>query len=203
MSLTRLTGLIGLTFALLLNGGCVSINTQHPDIAEAPGPGVANVYFIRTTPVFIHPFADDTVTVEFNGKELLKLDEGVYALVYLKPSKGILKISNLSLFTNRKQSQRVWKESQYRFIAGRTYFIHIVQEDEEFRGIFYSAEIVSLAEAKRLAKTVKRIGGPANEHPIEDITDVYEAPKSAGKKDGPSLPEQLYRREDYMLKEKK
>ena len=203
MSLARLTTLIGFVAALLISSGCVSINARHPDYAEAPGPDVANVYFIRTTPVLIHPFADAAVTIEFKGEELLKLDEGVYTLIYMKPSKGVLKVINRSLFTNRLQSQPVWKENLYRFVGGRTYFIHIAQKDEEFRGIFYTADLVSLKEAKRLAKTVKRIGEAASEHPIASLENVYEAPSSTGRSRGPTLPEQLYRHEDYMLKDKK
>ena len=204
MPLKQLTSIIGLAFALLLSSGCASVNARHPDFAEAPGADVANVYFIRPIPVLIHPYADAAVNIEFDGEKLLKLNEGVYTLIYLKPSKGTLKISNNSLFTNRIESQKVWKESQYRFIAGRTYFIHIAQKDEEFRGIFYTAELVHLNEAKRLAKSkgMRRFGTAASAHPINNVSDAYEAPDSAVKEMGPTLPEQLYQQEDYMLKKK-
>ena len=202
MSYTHLMAALGLTVTLLLSGGCATVNTKHPALAERAGPDVASVYFIRTVPVFAHDFADAPVTIEFQGEKLLKLGEGVYTLLYLKPAKGELKVYSNTLFTNQKSSQRVWKERVYRFVGGRTYFIHIKQVDEEFRGIFYEPDLVSLQEAKRLVKHLKRIGAAANAHPIDKLTHVTAPPESAAKEDEPTLPEDLYRSTPYMQDKK-
>ncbi len=202
MNHPRLMPAIGLAIALLLSSGCATVNTQHPALAEQPGPNVASVYFIRPVPVFSHDFADAPVTIEFQGEKLLKLAEGVYTLLYLKPAKGELKVYSNTLYTNQKSSQRVWKERVYRFVGGRTYFIHIKQIDEEFRGIFYEPDLVSLQEAKRLVKHLKRIGAAANAHPINKLTHVAAPPESAAKDDEPTLPEDLYRASPYMLDRK-
>jgi len=198
---TRLMAILGLA-ALLLASGCATVNTRHPALAEEAGPKVASVYFIRPQPLFSDDFADAPVTIEFQGKKLLKLSERTYTLVYLKPSRGELKIYNNTYFTNRPSSQRVWKEREYRFVAGRTYFIHVKQLNEEFRGIFYEPELVGLEEAKKLARHLYRIGPAANAHPIAKLTAVAAPPQSATRKEEPTLPENLYKPGSYMLKKK-
>ncbi len=204
MNHPRLMAITGLAVALLLGSGCATVNTQHPALAKQAGPDVANVYFIRPIPTltYTHHFADAPVTIEFQGEKLLKLDEGVYTLLYLKPGKGELKIYNNTLFANQKSGQRVWKERMYRFVAGRTYFIHVKQIDEEFRGIFYEPELVSLQEAKRLVKHLKRIGAAANAHPINKLSHVAAPPESAAEEEEPTLPEELYRSTPYLLDKK-
>lgn len=205
MSYPRLMAAIGLAIALLLGSGCATVNTQHPALAERPGPDIANVYFIRPVPTltYTHDFADAPVTIEFQGQKLLKLSEGVYTLLYLKPAKGELKVYNNTRYANRKSGQRVRKTRTYRFVGGRTYFIHIRQIDEEFRGIFYEPDLVSLKEAKQLARHLKRIGAAANAHPIDKLTRVNPPPASAAKDEKPILPEELIQTEPYLLDRKK
>ena len=96
----------------------------------------------------------------------------------------------------------MWKERYYRFVGGRTYFIHIKQIDEEFRGTFYEPELVSLQEAKRLIKHLKRIGAAAAAHPIDKLTHVAAPPESAAKDEEPTLPEDLYQSAPYMQDKK-
>ncbi|HEB92949.1 MAG TPA: hypothetical protein ENI94_05685 [Gammaproteobacteria bacterium] len=202
MNHTHLMAIIGLTVTLLLSSGCATVYTQHPALADKAGPDVASVYFIRTVPVYTNDFADAPVIIEFQDKKLLKLGEGAYTLLYLKPAKGELKVNNNTLFTNQPSSQRVWKERYYRFIAGRTYFIHIQQIDEEFRGIFYAPELVSLQQAKQLVKHLRRMGAKAAAHPIDKLTHVAVPPEGAIKDEEPTLPEDLYKSTPYMLDEK-
>ena len=203
MTHTRLIAVLGL-LALLMASGCATVNTRHPAVADKPGPDVASVYFIRPAPVISHAFGDAAVTIEYQGQKLLKLSERTYTLLYLKPSKGEVKIYNNTYFTNRPESQRVWKERMYRFVAGRTYFIHVKQVNEEFRGLFYEPELVNLAQAKRLARHLYRIGSAASDHPIAKLTeaDIVPPPASAAKDTEPTLPENLYRPESYMKKPK-
>ncbi len=202
MNHTRLMAVMGFAVTLLLSSGCATVYTQHPVLADKAGPDVVNVYFIRTVPVYTHALADAPVIIEFQGEKLLKLGEGAYTLLYLKPSKGELKIYNNTLFTNQPSSQRVWKERYYRFVGGRTYFIHVKQIDEEFRGTFYEPELVSLQEAKRLVKHLKRIGAAAAAHPIDKLTHVAAPPESAAKDEEPTLPEDLYQSAPYMQDKK-
>lgn len=191
----RLLGLLGL---LLLLGGCASINERHPELAAAAGPDVATVYFIRPVPTFTHPYADAPVSIQYQGELLLTLDEGVYTLVYLKPGNGEVRIYNNTLYTNNRQSQRVWRERRYRFVAGRTYFIHVKQVDEEFRGIFYEPELVDLKEAKFLIRTARAYGGAALAHPINKLKETTAPPAGAVEPLEPALPEQLNPRGEYM-----
>lgn len=202
MSQHRLLTALGLSLMLLISSGCATINFQHPVVAENFSPDVARVYFLRPMPVIGNDFADAPVVIEYQGERLLKLSEGSYVLLYIKPSKGTLKIINNTPFTNRMASQHVSRQTQYRFIAGRTYFIKIQQDNEEFRGIFYTPELVHLSEAKRLATMLHRIGAAAGDHPLAKLTEAFEAPLGAAKELAPVLPEDVYRSEDYMLKDK-
>ncbi len=197
----RLPAWPALLVLLVALTGCATINDKHPQLAPGPGPDVASVYFIRPVPTFTHPYADAAVTIEYQGEPLLNLAEGAYTLVYLKPGKGKLRIYNNTLYTNKQASQRVWRERQYRFLAGYTYFIHVKQVDEEFRGIFYEPELVDLKEAKHLIRTARAFGA-ALRHPIDKLKDVPPPPASAVDPLEPALPEQLNPRSDYMKKPK-
>jgi len=202
MNHTRLMAVMGFAIALLLSSGCATVYTQHPALTDKPGPNVVSVYFIRTVPAYTHAFADAPVIIEFQGEKLLKLGEGAYTLLYLKPAKGELKIYNNTLFANQSSSQRVWKERHYRFVGGRTYFIHVKQINEEFRGIFYEPELASLQQAKQLIKDIRRMGAEAAAHPIDKLTHVAAPPESAAKDEKPTLPEDLYKSAPYMQDKK-
>jgi hypothetical protein len=150
--------------------------------------------------------ANAPVRIEFQGQPLLTQDEGNYTLLYLKPSKGLVKIFSKTAFTNRRLPVDVWRDREYKFIAGKTYFIYVHQLNEEFRGVFYEPEPVSLRVAKQLIEPGEgRFGsthasGAARSAPIDKLTEVDEPPASAIKGLPPALPENIYKQEKYLHK---
>jgi hypothetical protein len=200
--------LVILMFGLLLSA-CASINDEHPQLmtgelkSEAKGQ-LARVYFIRPKVYKTKGVANDPVRITFQGKPLLSQDEGNYSLLYLKPSRGTLKIHSKTLFTNQRAPVDVWRARQYKFIAGKTYFVYVKQVDEEFRGIFYEPQPVSLREAKQLILLgdgrydATRATGAARDVLIGDLLVVNIAPASAVKSLAPALPENIYPQEKYL-----
>jgi hypothetical protein len=194
--------------ALLLLAGCASVNTQHPQVvtdAELAGKDVAkvteyaNVYFIRPKMFKSKGVADKAVRIEFLGKPMLKMGEGSYTLLRIKPSKGQLKVFSQTKFTNEPVPIEVWRAREYKFIEGKTYFIHIRQVNEEFRGVFYDPEPVSLGQAKKLLENA-RASGAARSAPIDELAEVDEPPASATEGVSPALPENVYKHEKYLRK---
>jgi hypothetical protein len=161
-----------------------------------PGDPVdfAYAYFIRPKPYKSKGVADEAVRIEFQEKVLLELDEGSYALLRIKPSKGELKVYNKTKFINKIHPVEVWRAREYKFIEGKTYFIHIKRIDEEFRGVFYDPEPVDFEAAKTLAKK-PRASGEARNAPIEKLKDISAPPASAANNLSPALPEDIYKKE--------
>ncbi len=206
------TGALAISLACLL-AACSTVNTRHPqvmpgDITAEQKTQLATVYFIRPIAYKSKGVANDAVRITFQGKTLLTQDEGNYTLLYLKPSKGILKIHSETKFINDKAPVAVWRARQYKFIAGRTYFIYVHQINEEFRGVFYEPEPVDLREAKELIVPGKgrfsttRASGAARSAPIDELTEVRAPPASAVKALAPALPENIYKQEKYLHKVK-
>jgi len=198
----------------LLLTACSSINTRHPqvwsgDITAEQKLKLATVYFIRPETYKTKGVANNEVRIEFQGRTLLTQAEGNYALLYIKPSKGTLKIHSETKFINSDQPVAVWRARGYKFIAGKTYFIYVRQINEEFRGVFYEPEPVSLREAKELIVSGEgRFGttlatGAARNAPIGDIVEVKTPPASAIKPLAPALPENVYKQEKYLKKRDK
>ena len=155
------------------------------------------MYFIRPKPFKSKGAADNSIRVEFQGNVLLSIDEGSYTLLHIKPSKNKLTVFSETLFTNISIPIEVWRAREYKFIAGKTYFIHLKRMDEEYRGIFYDIEPVNLDKAKILIDTTIASGAARNA-PIDELTNVQEPPASAIKGLSPALPENIYKRETYL-----
>lgn len=158
---------------------------------------IAKVYFIRTMPLKFKGLADSRITVDINGEALLQIDEGVYTMVKLKPAKATITTHSRTMFTNQTRPINVTRSREYRFIAGKTYFIELKRVNEEFRGIYYDPAPLSLEQAKELASKVKA-RGLAKEEPIEDISYVAQTPAASPL--NPALPENLYPGKTYLLK---
>ncbi|HHI93096.1 MAG TPA: hypothetical protein ENK04_06205 [Gammaproteobacteria bacterium] len=201
---------IGACVAMLstvLLAACTTVNSKHPEvvtgkITEEAKAQLAAVYFIRPKAYKSKDMADRPVRIEFQGKTLLTQDEGTYTLLYIKPSKGVLKVYSKTLFAGQDSAVDVWRSRVYKFIAGKTYFIYVRQIDEEFRGVFYEPQPVSLNEAKQLiVPGLGRFGnthasGAARSAPIDELTEVDMPPASAVKDLTPALPESLYKQEN-------
>lgn len=190
---------------------CATVNKTHPQLVTGEMTAeqkaqLATVYFIRPKPYKSKGVADKPVRIEFQKELLLVQDEGNYSLLYIKPSKGELVVHSKTLFANQHIPVDVWRAREYKFIEGKTYFIHVRQIDEEFRGVFYEPEPISLREAKELIVTGKgRSGntiatGVARSAPIDKLTEVDVPPASAIKGLAPALPENIYKQEKYLHK---
>ena len=196
-----------------LLAACATVNSKHPQvmsgkITEESKAQLATVYFIRPKVDKSKGMANDTVRIEFKEKVLLTQDEGTYTLLYIKPSKGTLKVHSKTLYADQRAAIDVWRERVYKFIAGRTYFIHVRQIDEEFRGVFYEPQPVDLREAKQLIVAGAgyfgnaRPSGAARSAPIGELTEVNMPPASAVKELIPTMPENLYQQENPVRKTK-
>lgn len=193
---------IFLLFVLLVFSGCASVNKQHPllvtqDIKEGDSTSYASVYFIRPRPYKSKGVADKTITVDYQDKTILTIDEGSYTLLRIKPSSGQIKVHSETKFINKLEPIKVWRARKYKFIEGKTYFIHLKRVDEEFRGIFYEPQPIKFEEAKVLADDTVA-SGDARSRPIDELVDISEAPESAFDKQPPALPENIYKQEHYM-----
>ncbi|WP_455366245.1 hypothetical protein [Kaarinaea lacus] len=174
------------------------MNVNHSQVqSEAEDEHVAKVYFIRPMPLKFKGIADKKVRIDFQNETLLTIKEGQYALVRLKPSKGEVVTHSQTKFTNKDIPIDVTRARAYRFIAGKTYFIHVKRVDEEFRGIFYDPAPVTLEQAQALSKQLRAIGAAADE-PIDQIQSIAEAPDPSPLE--PALPEQLYPGKKYLIK---
>ena len=182
--------------------GCSTVNNKHPMVVSKeikPGTpeDVSYVYFIRPKPYKPKGVADETIRIEFLGEILLTIDEGSYTLLRIKPSKGQLNVFNETKFINKTQPVEVSRTREYKFIAGKTYFIHLKRINEEFRGIFYDPKPVSLEKAKTLTQK-PRASGEARNAPIEKLNNISEPPASAVSGLRPALPENVYKKERYL-----
>ncbi|NOZ53075.1 MAG: hypothetical protein GXP08_08030 [Gammaproteobacteria bacterium] len=159
---------------------------------------VARVYFLRPTPMKYKGIADSVVHVDFNGSRLLSVNEGRYALIKLKSSQGPITTYSLTMFTNQDQPIQVKRTRQYRFIAGKTYFIHLKRINEEFRGIFYDPAPITLEQAQKLAAKLRPYGD-ASSASIKTLEAIDESQLASPLE--PVMPEQLYPGHKYLIKE--
>jgi hypothetical protein len=184
--------------ALLLYGCGGKVNVQHSQLqTTAEDEHVAKVYFLRPMPLKYKGIADKKVRIDFQNQPLLTIKEGQYTLVKLKPSKGEVVTHSTTKFTNDNVPINVSRAREYRFIAGKTYFIHVKRVDEEFRGIFYDPAPVNLEQALELSRRLHAVGLAADE-PIDQIKSIAEAPEPSPLE--PALPENLYPGKKYLIK---
>ena len=185
-----------------LISSCASVNKQHPmlvtdDIKKGEPANFASVYFIRPKPFKPKGVADKTITVEYQDKLILSIDEGSYTLLRIKPSSGMIKVNSETKFTNKITPIKVWRARHYKFIEGKTYFIYLKRVNEEFRGIFYEPQPVKFEKAKTLIEKTFAMG-EARSFPIDELMNISEAPDSAFEKQPPALPENIYKPEPYL-----
>lgn len=178
---------------------CSSVKTiknSHID-NDSEDQYVAKVYFIRTMPVKFKGIADSRINVDINGELLMKIDEGAYTMLRIKPAKASITTHSRTLFTTKYEPIKVSRTREYNFLAGKTYFINLERVNEEFRGIFYDPAPVTLEMAKNLTKQLRAVGNARNE-PIDKIQKVADIP-APGQLD-PALPENLYPGKPYLIK---
>lgn len=183
----------------LLVAGCSNpVNYKNTHIqSDGEDTHIAKVYFLRPMPVKYKGIADNKLRVDFNKEKLLTLNEGQYALVKLKPSKGKISTHSRTKFIGSSDPINVSRDREYRFIAGKTYFIHLHRVDEEFRGIFYDPSPITFQQALKLSSPLHAVGD-ASDEPIDEITSIKEAPQPSQLT--PAFPEELYPGKPYLIK---
>ena len=142
--------LICVGFLTALAGCETTINKEHPMIVTQADVAAANIYFIRPMTYRERGMADNPVVIEINGMEMLKLGKGEYTLLRVRPEKVQVKTRNLTRFTNKDDYVEMTRELRLELTPGKTYFIHIRQVNEEFRGVYYVPMPVDLKAAKEL-----------------------------------------------------
>lgn len=184
---------------VLMMLSCSTAKTIDNDYVDKIGGDlrVAKVYFIRSMPVKYKGVADSRITVDINGEPLLKIDEGTYTLVNIKPTKASITTHSRTMFTTQAGPIDVSRTREYNFIAGKTYFINLERVNEEFRGIYYDPAPVTLEKAHELTKRL-RAQGDARAEPIDKITKVADIPAPSALE--PALPENLYPGKPYLIK---
>ena len=175
-----------------------TINTKNSLLQRDPNNNeAAKVYFIRPMPYKHKGIADNILTIDLDNELLLKINEGQYTLLRIKPSKVHVVTHSETMFTNKFQPINVARNREYQFLAGKTYFIELNRINEEFRGIYYDPMSVNLERAKQLSETLTAVG-EAKREPIASLTSVAEGPSPGPL--APALPENLYTSQPYMIK---
>lgn len=192
------TLLVILLVNLLIAGCSNPVNYKNPQIqSEGEDAQLAKVYFLRPMPVKYKGIADNKLRIDYNKEKLLTINEGQYALVKLKPSKGKISTHSRTKFIGSSDPINVSRDREYRFIAGKTYFIHLHRVDEEFRGIFYDPAPITFQQALKLSSSLHAVGD-ASDEPIDEITSIKEAPQPGQLT--PAFPEELYPGKPYLIK---
>lgn len=158
---------IALVFCLplFLNAcGSTSVNKKHLLIETNQDKPAANVYFIRPFTYRERGIADNPVKIELNRKTLIKLGKGEYTLIRLKTSDATITTRSYSMFTNKLLPVEMKRSANMTFTEGETYYIHIRQVNEEFRGVYYLPELVGPKTAKRLAAGLSATGAASSDH---------------------------------------
>lgn len=156
-----LTLLLPVWFSVLL-ASCTTVNTSHPLYASQPDIAAANVYFIRPFTYRERGIADNPVMIELGGVKLLELGKGEYALIRLKPDKATLTTRNFTRFTNTEGVIEMTRALPLELMPGKTYYIHIRQVNEEFRGVYYLPELIDLRSAQQLVPDTRAIGAASS-----------------------------------------
>ncbi len=159
------------SLAFLASGCASSIVNSHPLFELAPDASTVNVYFIRPFTYRERGAADNPVKIDINGAQILELGKGEYALLHLKPAAVTVSTRNFTRFTNKDELVEMTRKLEMDFKPGRTYFLHIRQVNEEFRGVYYVIQPVDLQTAKGLVIDLHAAGSAARSAPIDRLPD--------------------------------
>lgn len=164
-----MVNIVGLSTIGLLSGcGSTSIFQHHILIEHDAKKPAANVYFIRPFTYRERGVADNEVIIDLDQKKLLELAKGEYTLLRIKPDNATITTHSISMYTNKLTPVKMTKTISVNFEAGKTYFIHIKQYNEEFRGVYYQPELIDLNAAKQLTEDLHATG-LARSKPIDEI----------------------------------
>ena len=153
---------------LVLATGCANtkVYTSHKSLVKDEAQPHAKVYFIREWQQRSRGVADNNVTIEVAGENLLELGEGEYSLMRLTPQKTFIVTHSQAFVTSKPNPTRVTRAQEFTFDAGETYYILAKLNQEEFRGIYFTTEAINLDQAKNAAVKLKPSGSLAEDNPL-------------------------------------
>jgi hypothetical protein len=155
--------LLLLMLSLLITAcSSTSLNKKHELFAQDPDIAAAQVYFIRPDTYRERGLADNPVAIEANGKHLMDLAKGEYTYVRMKPVKVTFTTRSLTLFTNKMEPVEMTRTSEITLQPNERYFLHVKQVNEEFRGVYYLIDMVSLETAKSLIDGLRTSSVPGS-----------------------------------------
>lgn len=143
---------------VLTGCGSTAVNKKHILIETDAKKSYAKVFFIRPFTYRERGIADNPVKIELNRKQLISLGKGEYTAVHLKPVDATITTRSFSMFTNKLLPIEMTRSATMNFSEGQTYFIHIKQVNEEFRGVYYLPELIGAKTAKRMIESLRAIG---------------------------------------------
>ena len=123
MTVVRDYAVLLLGFALPLLSSCGTTTVaSHPSLAPTGDGNAARVYFLRPdigyTGVMQRAF-----TLSLDGKDLLTLATGEYALAYLKPASAIVTVESWTVPYGSSAMTKVKESRPFLFEAGKTYYL--------------------------------------------------------------------------------
>ena len=146
------------------------IMPSNPQFAKSNSKNFATVYVMRPTLQRTRGIADKDLTIEFGENQIVSLlSAGEYAAFKVKPGKIDIITRNETYLTGKPDPKTVWRARNFTFNSGKTYFIEAKFTQEEFRGIYFIPQEVSIKTAKSFVKRLKAAGDLAKAQPIEKI----------------------------------
>jgi hypothetical protein len=174
--------LFAFAFALpfLSSCGSTTVVTSHTSLAPASDGNAAKVYFLRPdigyTGVMRMAF-----TLSLDDKELLTLALGDYALAYLKPYSGPLKVESWAVPTAGTMT-KVRQFGHFSFEAGQTYYLAF---DPQESGTSFSPILITAREAAGTAGRTTPVGKalqePVPQFPADRFSRAASGPPSPEK----------------------
>jgi hypothetical protein len=135
------------------------VDWSHPLVSSDAQS--ARVYFIRPFTERYMDIADNTISVEADRAELLRLAKGEYTLVHMRPGTVFLGArsrttwgpteTHYNVNTRAHKIKDMTHSQPFAFEPGETYFVVFTPVDGEFRGIYYEMVAVDLARARELS----------------------------------------------------
>lgn len=129
--------------------------SEDSELAESE---VATLYILRPRSERSRGIADKAVEVKLKGATLISMSKGEYTRIRVKPYRGVLTVASLTMFAAEITPREVTRSVTVKFDSGQTYFIHLHELNEEFRGVYTIPQLTDLSTAKQLIEHMDPIG---------------------------------------------
>jgi hypothetical protein len=152
-------------------GGCLGGSIVYKDsqaVQQKLDLPYATLYILREALHVSKGASDEAVRIDINGHEVVKLVQGEYAMLRIKPTEGTIRIKSYSIVGNNPVTREMSGEETFNFAAGQTNFINVRRIDGEFRGVYFIPERIEFNKARKLAEKL-RPAGDAKEHRIDAL----------------------------------